>query len=276
LDGIVSAGLVRRQLNLTQSKTDHVIAALRRMGFLEPIRSGRSLKPTENERQLSKNAIRLRGATAAKPLRRETAEYLLSQVQKAVVFGSYIGEMDRIGDLDIAVQLVRREPDFEKHTQANNRRVAEQFARGRSISNIVDQAFWWQREAMLFLRRRSRGLSLHNYGAIREIVHASPHRVVFQESASRPVARQPLVRPGQIKRFRRCSQDQAGRRRTAPLVDAPNENVIRRHEGRAVVGCSDFGDDPMNTERRPVLLLLLLVSISIPAAPAQGGAAVVG
>ena len=99
------------------------------------------------------------GATAAKTLRRETAERLLSElldriialnsdprflarVQKAVVFGSYIGEPDRIGDLDIAVQLVRREPDFEKHTQANNRRVAEEFARGRHFSDILDQAFW--------------------------------------------------------------------------------------------------------------------------------------
>jgi len=112
LDGVVSADLVRHQLNLTKSKTGRVIAALRRMGFLEPIRTGRGVKPAENEWQLSKNGIRLRGATAAKPLRRETAERLLSEfleritalnsnprflarVQKAVVFGSHIGEMDR-------------------------------------------------------------------------------------------------------------------------------------------------------------------------------------
>jgi hypothetical protein len=43
---------------------------------------------------------------------------------------------------------------------------------------------------MLFLRHRSRGLSLQEYGAIREIVDASPHRVIFQESARRPLARQ--------------------------------------------------------------------------------------
>lgn len=74
-----------------------------------------------------------------KPLRRETAERLLSElldritalnsdprflarVQKAVVFGSYNGETERIGDLDVAVQLVRREADFDRHTGANNRR----------------------------------------------------------------------------------------------------------------------------------------------------------
>jgi hypothetical protein len=39
---------------------------------------------------------------------------------------------------------------------------------------------------MLFLRDRRRGLSLQDYAAIRKIVDASPHRVVFQESAHRP------------------------------------------------------------------------------------------
>lgn len=88
-----------------------------------------------------------------------------------------------MGDLDVAVELVPREPDFERQTEANYRRVTEESARGRRFASIFDQLTWWHQEAMLFLRRRSRGLSLHDYGAIREIVDASPHRVVFPESA---------------------------------------------------------------------------------------------
>jgi hypothetical protein len=42
---------------------------------------------------------------------------------------------------------------------------------------------------MLLLRQRSRSLSLHDYGPIREIVDTSPHRVVFQESARRRLGR---------------------------------------------------------------------------------------
>jgi hypothetical protein len=199
LDGILSANYIRRQLHLTKSKTDRLIAALRRMGLLEPIRDLRGESAATDEGQLSKDGVRLRGATAAKPLRRETADRLLSElldritalnsdrrflarVRKAVAFGSYIGNADRIGDLDIAIQLVRREPDFQKHTEANNRRVTEEFARGRRFDSILDQVFWWQREAMLFLRDRRRGLSLQDYAAIQKIVDASPHRVVFQES----------------------------------------------------------------------------------------------
>ena len=55
---------------------------------------------------------------------------------------------------------------------------------------MVDQAFWWQRGGTVFHRSRGLSLSMHDYGAIREIVDASPHRVVFQESARRPLARQ--------------------------------------------------------------------------------------
>jgi len=174
LDGILSAGSIRRRLHLTKSKTDRLIAALRRIGLLEPIRDRRGESAAADEWQLSKDGVRLRAATAAKPLRRETADRLLSElldrittlnsdgwflarVHKPVAFGSYIGNAERIGDLDIAIELVRREPDFRKHTKANDRRVTEEFARGRRFASIVDQIFWWHREAMMFLRDRRRG-----------------------------------------------------------------------------------------------------------------------
>ncbi len=65
-----------------------------------------------------------RAATAAKPIRRTTADRLLSdllerieklngddrflgRVRKAVVFGSYIGDADHIGDIDVAVEILR-------------------------------------------------------------------------------------------------------------------------------------------------------------------------
>lgn len=46
-EGVVSANFVRRQLRLTKSKTDRVIAALRRKGLLEPIRARRVKMPTK-------------------------------------------------------------------------------------------------------------------------------------------------------------------------------------------------------------------------------------
>ena len=198
LDGILSASFVSRHLQLTKPETDRLIGALREAGLLAPVRTRYAAGVLEDEWHLTKDGIRLRAATAAKPLRRETADRLLSglleriatlnaderflaRVQKAVAFGSYIGSADRIGDLDVAVELVRREPNFQKHTEANNRHVADEFAKGRHFANILAQMFWWQQEAMLFLRNRKRGLSLHDYGPIREIVEASPHKTVFQD-----------------------------------------------------------------------------------------------
>lgn len=84
LDGVVSADFVRRQLNLSRLKTDRLITALRRMGFLEPIQARRRVNTATDEWQLSKNGVRLRGATAAKPLRRETANRLLSELLERI------------------------------------------------------------------------------------------------------------------------------------------------------------------------------------------------
>jgi hypothetical protein len=40
----------------------------------------------------------------------------------------------------------------------------------------------WQKEAFLFLRNRGRGLILRDYGTIKDIVAAAPHRLVFEDS----------------------------------------------------------------------------------------------
>lgn len=212
LDGVISTDFIRRRFHLSKARADRLIATLRRLKFLKPISARRPGKAAPSHWLLTKQGIRLRAATAAQPIRRATADRLLSdllervetlngddhflgRVRKAVVFGSYIGDGDHIGDIDVAVEIVRREPDFEKHTQANNSRVAEEFAAGRRFSNILEQAFWWQKEAFLFLRNRKRGLSLQDYGAIKEIVAAAPHRVVFEDSGRHRRSRGPSASP---------------------------------------------------------------------------------
>ncbi len=205
LDATISTDFVRRRFRLSKRRAERLIAALRRLRLLKPIPTRRTGQRATGEWLLTDQGIRLRAATAAKPIRRTTADRLLSdllqridklntddrflgRVRKAVLFGSYIGDAEYIGDIDVAVEIVRREPDFDKHTESNNQRVAEESAAGRRFSNILEQAFWWQREAFLFLRNRKRGLSLQDYGAVKDIVAASPHRVVFQHSG-RPAGR---------------------------------------------------------------------------------------
>ena len=167
LDGILSSEFVARNLGITRPKTARLIQALERRDFLVAVGDRTGSGERTFAWQLTKEGIRLRGATAAKPLRRQTADRLLSElldrirtlnsssrflarVKTAIVFGSYLGSADRIGDLDLAIELVPRDADFDKHIAANNRRVSEQLQRGRHFSNILEQAYWWQHEACHF------------------------------------------------------------------------------------------------------------------------------
>ncbi len=188
LDSVVSLGFIRDELKLSRLKADRLVLALVKAGFIK-----KGVGPWH----LTDSGIRLRAATAAQPLYRKTANRLLEDllkriealnkdgrflawVEKAVVFGSYLGDTDRLGDVDVAVQLLRREPDFDKHMEANRRRVSKEMESGRHFSNIVEQLYWWNREAMLFLQYRKRGLSLHEYESTRSILKSAAHRVIFQ------------------------------------------------------------------------------------------------
>lgn len=193
LEGTLTAGFLRDILRVSEAKAGDLLRAFMKAGFLKPEKGGRW--------ELTTAGIRLRGSTAAKPLLRQTAERLLDElsqriaalnedprflasVEKAIVFGSYVSGADRLGDVDVAVHLVPRSPDHKKHREANNRRVAEEEQKGRRFRSLLDQAFWWEHEAMLFLRNRRRSMSLQHYGSIREVVDASPHALIFPKPES--------------------------------------------------------------------------------------------
>jgi len=193
LEGALTAGFVRDILRVSEPKAGALLRALMKAGFLKEEKGGHW--------DLTTAGIRLRGSSAAKPLLRRTAEgllddllqriaalnedsHFLARVEKAIVFGSYLSGADRLGDVDVAVHLVPRSPDPKKHREANDRRVAEEEQKGRRFRTFLDQAFWWEQEAMLFLRNRRRGLSLQHYGSIREAVDASPHSLIFPKPES--------------------------------------------------------------------------------------------
>jgi uncharacterized DUF497 family protein len=102
----------------------------------------------------------------------------LARFERAIVFGSYLGSAERLGDLDVAIQWQRRETEYV-HLRANNKKVAEEIRKGRHFSNMVEELDWWRREGILFLRNRKRGLSLHDYASDQKVVDSVPHRVVL-------------------------------------------------------------------------------------------------
>ncbi len=148
-------------------------------------------------------AQRFGAASAAKPITRQTAQraldefldrvmlvnrrsYFLAKVTKVVVFGSFLRpEVDRLGDVDVAVELQPKQLDREKLRQATYRRVAECESLGRHFRGFMEREAWWHTEAFRFLKGRSRAISLHNYGVEKELIDAVSHEVICPESRPR-------------------------------------------------------------------------------------------
>lgn len=154
-------------------------------------------------------------ASAAKPITRRTAEralgdlldrvaivnrrsYFLARVSKVVVFGSYLrDEVDRLGDVDVAVELQPKEPNPERLRKATQRRIAEWASLGRRIGGFLEREAWWRIEAFRFLKGRSRAISLHDYGGEKELIDAVAHRVIClnsEQQTKRPKKRSPPIR----------------------------------------------------------------------------------
>lgn len=118
-------------------------------------------------------------ATAAKPINRDTAQriikeflercrkinddpYYLYKVTKVVVFGSFLSDVMHVNDVDLGIELEPKERESDKHMALCGERSRIARTSGRSFSNIVEDLFWPQREVILFLKARSRAISLHH------------------------------------------------------------------------------------------------------------------
>jgi hypothetical protein len=122
-------------------------------------------------------------ATAARPIYRGTAERVLRDfidrvnavnaseeyafiVKSAVLFGSMLSCMDRLGDVDVAIDLRPRISDTAKFRQQCDRRRHLAEERGRAFPTVFEWATWPQKEVVLQLKARSRSLSLHEFDQV--------------------------------------------------------------------------------------------------------------
>lgn len=117
-------------------------------------------------------------ATAAKAITRETADRTISQllervkkinndsyylynVKKVVVFGSYLSDIERINDIDIAVELAPKEQNLKLREKLFKQRRHEAMRDGKAFRSIIDELGWPEIEVRKFLKSRSRSLSFH-------------------------------------------------------------------------------------------------------------------
>ncbi len=91
-----------------------------------------------------------------------THEYAY-RVEFVVLFGSMLSDVERLGDVDVAIRLqpkVDGDAALEEWSVAR-RRAAE--AAGRTFHGVFEWAMWPIHEIFLRLKARSRSLSLHEF-----------------------------------------------------------------------------------------------------------------
>jgi hypothetical protein len=130
-------------------------------------------------------------ATAAPPLRRETAARLIAgliervgainaddgwayRIGMVVVFGSYVRGVERPNDVDIACELRPRWTGDRQRAQEQLRREI----RRERFRNMSEWATWPKLEVIRFLKTRARGLSIHELEDW--ILQTTDHQVLFK------------------------------------------------------------------------------------------------
>jgi predicted transcriptional regulator len=104
----------------------------------------------------------------------------LLAVEAIVVFGSFLGENEKLGDLDIALKSRRRDP---KDPDPSATALAYAERSGRHFSNIVEWLSWPDTELRQILKARKRTIAIQDWDtflklAVRNADHFQ-YKVVF-------------------------------------------------------------------------------------------------
>lgn len=175
-DGSLGADGAAYYLGIGIKKAKKLLTDLENEGYLISEVSKYGRKKRTWWKQTTKGAG-LRMASAMKPIKRATADRLLAQflerveevnsspdylykVVKVILFGSYLDESrTELSDLDLAVEVVRKEPDYEKFVEMNRAQVKREC---RSFMSFLDESFYSYKKILKRLRNRSTGISLHD------------------------------------------------------------------------------------------------------------------
>jgi hypothetical protein len=183
----VTLSLARRALSLPDDPSaQQVIERLRAAGFIEDHDPHDRLVGF----RVTRKGATLAAAPAHRPLLRETAErhlaallgrvttlahrdflYLAAEV---LVFGSYLGDAPRVGDLDVAIRLVPKIEDpkvFRARCEERSRSAR------RSFNTFLEYLWWPQQEVRRFLTSRAHGLAV--VWEIDDFVWGVPFKVAY-------------------------------------------------------------------------------------------------
>jgi predicted nucleotidyltransferase len=175
--GTFAAPAAEHAMKLSLSEAEDFLRELVNLGYLEQARPifGENIAAYE----VTQQGQALANASGAKPISRETADRALQefmervqtinasreyayQIESVVLFGSMLSSAERLGDVDLAIELkpaILGDEEFDE--RCNVRRRAAQ-ADGKRFTSTFEWVTWPQKEIILFLKSRSRTLSLHD------------------------------------------------------------------------------------------------------------------
>jgi len=191
MDRLFTADDVVHHFKTDTSAATVIIKNLMEIEYVEPveIRKNQFWSVTTAGRTLAL-------ASAAKPILRKTADKKIAEllervaiinssnhyvyaVTKVVVFGSYLSEQDRINDVDIAIALEKKTMSAARFEDLCKRSIQKAQKDGRRFSTQVEMIYWPQQEVHLFLKSRSKAISLHSLHD--EVLSTAKQKVVFEK-----------------------------------------------------------------------------------------------
>ena len=152
--------------------------------------------------ELTIKGMELGMASAAKPIKRATADRCVSEflqrveqvnndpdllfwIDEVVVIGSYLTNSPTLSDIDLAVTYTRRVgPDL--WLELAKQRVERARACGREFRSIFERIAWPLKEIELRLRNRAWALHIHNLSEERKFIESVPHVLLFHRPGSMP------------------------------------------------------------------------------------------
>jgi predicted nucleotidyltransferase len=106
--------------------------------------------------------------------------YFLGKVTRLVLFGSMLKpEVERLSDVDLAVELSSKEADMDRARARNYDRVEDLIRRGHRFRNFMEREFCWYWEVFGHLKGRSRVIAVADYAAEKTFVLTVPHRFLI-------------------------------------------------------------------------------------------------
>ena len=102
---------------------------------------------------------------------------LAYRVSDLVLFGSYLSDREDLGDLDVAVNIVRRFEGDEQLRVEEERRKATCPA----SADFVLRLFWPNEEIYRMIRNRSAWIQLTSIERDQEVIFSGPHRYIWKD-----------------------------------------------------------------------------------------------